>query len=372
MQLEPGNWTKGALEVTTAFEHILVTGGCGFIGSNFVRHALGCDTKLYVTNLDMLTYSGNAANLADVADVHGLDGDSRYRFVRGDIRDEDTVSGILRDGLRSEDRPPVDAIVHFAAETHVDRSIMGPTSFVSTNVIGTSTLVETARLIQDALPARFRFIHVSTDEVYGALDAREPAFTEETPLAPTSPYAASKAGSDLIIQAYRRTFDFPAIIVRCSNNYGPFQYPEKLIPLMITNALQDISLPVYGDGMYVRDWIHVHDHCAALWSILHDGRIGTCYNVGGESELVNLDIVKSILTALGKPESLIDFVADRPGHDRRYAMNIDRIRSEVGWQPTIDYDTGIQSTIAWYLEHEHWWRPLLPESKRVAETMYRR
>ena len=355
--------------MSVTFAHILVTGGCGFIGSNFIHQDLRRHSGLHVTNLDLLTYSGNPENLADVVASHGSDGESRYRFVQADIGDEKIVSQLLQSSLDDRDRPPVDAVVHFAAESHVDRSIIGPTPFVTTNVLGTFTLMEVCRTMLDVLPRCFRFIHVSTDEVYGSLGASDPAFSEDTPLAPNSPYAASKAGSDLLVRSYCRTFDFPAIITRCSNNYGPFQYPEKLIPLMITKAMGDAPLPVYGDGMNVRDWIHVDDHCTAIWAVLHDGRPGACYNIGGESEMANLDIVKSIVTALGKPESLITFVTDRLGHDQRYAMNIDCIRDSVGWHPAVSFDTGIQSTIEWYRQHEAWWRPLLRESGRVADTM---
>lgn len=354
-----------------SFAHILVTGGCGFIGSNFIRHALARHENLHVTNLDLLTYSGNPANLSDLAEAHGPGGDARYHFVRGDICDEDVVARLLRGGPGGGDRPAVDAVVHFAAETHVDRSIIEPTRFVGTNVLGTSTLLEAVRLLHDVLPPRFRFIHVSTDEVYGTLGSSDPAFTEDSQLLPSSPYAASKAGADMLVQTYHRTFDIPAIITRCSNNYGPFQFPEKLIPLMVTNALRNASLPVYGDGLNIRDWIHVDDHCAAIWAVLHGGRLGGCYNIGGEAEMANLDIVKSILAGLGKPEALIAFVADRPGHDRRYAMNIDRIRSDLGWRPSVAFNAGLQSTIEWYRQHEQWWQPLLPESGRVADTMYR-
>ncbi len=274
----------------TPFEHILVTGGCGFIGSNFVRHALERESGLHVTNLDLLTYSGNPENLTDVVASNGPGGDARYHFVRADIGDGGAVSQLLRASLDANDRPPIDAVVHFAAESHVDRSIMGPTPFVRTNVLGTSTLIEACRTMLHGLPGHFRFVHVSTDEVYGSLGASDPPFSEETPLAPNSPYAASKAGSDLLVRSYYKTFDFPAIITRCSNNYGPFQYPEKLIPLMITAAMRGASLPVYGDGLNVRDWIHVDDHCAALRAVRRKGRSGACYNIGGESETTNLEI----------------------------------------------------------------------------------
>lgn len=357
--------------MSVPFEHILVTGGCGFIGSNFIRHALTRNSSLHVTNLDLLTYSGNLDNLKDVVSRNGPDGDSRYHFVQADINDTNMLLSLLRGYLKSDDCTPIDAVVHFAAESHVDRSILGPTPFVRTNVLGTSTLIETCRSMLDVLPGHFRFIHVSTDEVYGSLGASDRPFDEETPLAPNSPYAASKAGSDLLVRSYCQTFDFPAIITRCSNNYGPFQYPEKLIPLMITTAMRDAPLPVYGDGMNVRDWIHVDDHCNALWAVLQNGCLGTCYNIGGESEMANLSIVKIIVAALGKSESLISFVTDRPGHDRRYAMNIDHIRKEVGWRPVVRFESGIQSTIEWYLQHEAWWRPLLRESGLVMDTMYR-
>ena len=351
------------------FEHILVTGGCGFIGSNFIRHALNQNSSLHITNLDLLTYSGNPENLKDV--VSGSGCDSRYHFVRADIGDENFISQILCSDLDANGRPSIDAVVHFAAESHVDRSIIGSIPFVRTNVLGTSTLIETCRVVLDMLPSHFRFIHVSIDEVYGSLGASDPPFSKNTPLAPNSPYAASKAGSDLLVRSYCRTFDFPAIITRCSNNYGPFQYPEKFIPLMVTMAMCGAPLPVYGDGMNIRDWIHVEDHCAALWAVLRDGRLGTCYNIGGESETTNLEIVRNVVATLGKPESLITFVTDRLGHDQRYAMNIDRIRHDVGWRPTISFHTGLRSTIEWYLQNEDWWRPLLSESKRVADTIYR-
>lgn len=353
------------------FAHLLVTGGCGFIGSNFIRYALSHEAELHVTNLDLLVYSGNEENLADVVEVQANDRRARYHFVKGDICDEDVVSRILSDSLNARDRPPVDAVVHFAAESHVDRSIIDPTAFAHTNVLGTAKLVECARIMHGALPPHFRFLHVSTDEVYGSLGPSDPPFSEDSPIAPNSPYAASKAGSDMVVRAYIQTYAFPALITRCSNNYGPFQYPEKLIPLMITNAMRDARLPVYGDGLNIRDWIHVDDHCAALWAVLNDGHLGACYNIGGESEMTNLDIVKGILEVLGKPDSLIEFVTDRPGHDRRYAMSIDRIRGETGWRPVVPFATGIESTIEWYRRHESWWRPLLGESQRVANAMYK-
>ena len=353
-----------------SFRHVLVTGGCGFIGSNFVRHVLARDANLHVTNLDLLTYSGNPDNLADVTVEEDLDRRPRYHFLRDDIRNGEAVLRLLDASVGGNECPPIDAVVHFAAESHVDRSIMGPAQFVSTNVLGTSALLESCRATIARLPSWFRFIHVSTDEVYGSLGADDPPFHEDTPLAPNSPYAASKAGSDLLVRSYCRSFGFPAIITRCSNNYGPFQFPEKLIPLMITTAVRDAPLPIYGDGMNVRDWIHVEDHCAAIWAVLQGGRIGSCYNIGGQSEMTNLEIVQSILTALEKSEALITFVTDRPGHDRRYAICINRIQEELNWRPAVAFDAGIQATIEWYLDHESWWRPLLSESRRVADTMY--
>lgn len=353
------------------FQHILVTGGCGFIGSNFVRFLLANTPNLHVTNFDLITYSGNPDNLTDVVRNHGQDKDSRYHFIRGDICDSEVLSRVIRDSLQMSDRPAIDAVVHFAAETHVDRSIMEPAPFVKTNVLGTYNLIEICRSMLDMLPEHFRFIHVSTDEVYGSLADHDPPFTEKTPLAPNSPYAASKAASDLLVRSYIQTFDFPAVITRCSNNYGPYQFPEKLIPLIITNAVREIPVPIYGDGSNIRDWIHVDDHCSAVLALLLDGRLGACYNIGGQSELSNLEIARQVISALGKSESLISFVRDRPGHDQRYAMDIHYISQDANWKPDIQFRMGIQSTIEWYLENESWWRPLLKESGRVADTMYK-
>jgi len=350
------------------FQHLIVTGGAGFIGSNFVRRALGADARVRVTNLDRLTYSGNPQNLADVAAAHGPGGDGRYRFVHADIRDAETVTRLLEG---ADHAPRADALVHFAAESHVDRSILGPREFVDTNVGGTASLLEACRLALEAEPRPFRFVHVSTDEVYGSLGEADPAFTEASPLRPNSPYAASKAGSDLLVRSYVETFRLPAVVTRCSNNYGPYQYPEKLIPLMITRALRDAPLPVYGDGLNVRDWIHVADHCDALLRILERGRDGATYNIGGEAETSNLHIVKEILALLDKPESLISHVTDRPGHDRRYAMDIGRLRAELDWAPTVGLREGLADTVRWYIEHPEWWTPLLPESERVTDALYR-
>jgi dTDP-glucose 4,6-dehydratase len=314
---------------------LLVTGGAGFIGANFVRRRRAQHPHEKLVVLDALTYAGNLAS---------LDGVEGFELVRGDICDGALVERVLVDY-------GVAAIVHFAAESHVDRSILGPGAFVRTNVMGTATLLEKAR----AAGVK-RFVHVSTDEVYGELGPDDPAFSETTPVAPRSPYSASKAGSDHLARAWFETYKFPTLITRCSNNYGPFQFPEKLIPLMILNALDDQSLPVYGDGLNVRDWIHVEDHCDAVMRVLDAGREGEVYNIGGRSEKPNIEIVKTILKELGKPESLIRFVADRPGHDRRYAIDDRKIERELGWTRQRSFVEGLQATIAWYRANEAWWR----------------
>ncbi len=315
---------------------LLVTGGAGFIGSNFVRARRAANPRESIVVLDALTYAGNPKNL------DGLD----VELVHGDICDAALVERTLRDFS-------VDAIVHFAAETHVDRSIAGPAPFVQTNVVGTATLLDRAR----AANVR-RFVHVSTDEVYGDLAPDDAPFTESHPLRPRSPYAASKAGADHLVRAWFETFRFPAIITRCSNNYGPYQFPEKLIPLMVLNALADVALPVYGDGQNVRDWLHVDDHCAALARVLDGGKEGEVYNIGGRSERRNLDVVRAILAELGKSESLIAFVTDRLGHDRRYAIDCAKIERELGFRPARTMDEGLRATIAWYRANDAWWRPL--------------
>jgi dTDP-glucose 4,6-dehydratase len=327
---------------------ILVTGGAGFIGSNFIHYLRQTHPDLFVVNLDALTYAGNLDNLS------ALEHDKKYQFVKGNICDRTIVKECLG-------RFTVDAIVHFAAESHVDRSITAPDRFVLTNVVGTHALLRAAR---DAWEKRFnetRFLHISTDEVYGTLSA-DGFFTEETRLAPNSPYSASKAGSDLLVRSYCETFGFPAIITRCSNNYGPYQFPEKLIPLSITNALAGRPLPVYGDGMNVRDWLYVSDHCAALDVVLHKGKCGQVYNIGGCNEKYNIDIVKLICAELGKPEKLITFVKDRPGHDRRYAIDASKIRNDLGWSPSVTFEEGIKKTIGWYLDNKWWWEKLLKSS----------
>jgi dTDP-glucose 4,6-dehydratase len=357
---------------------VLVTGGAGFIGSNFVRWLLTREPEVRVVNLDLLTYAGNLESLDDVARTHGPDGDARYYFLHADIRDGRTVAAVLAGEARettagrrpARSIPAPNAVVHMAAESHVDRSILGPAVFVETNVQGTLVLLDACReeLARRARP--FRFLHVSTDEVYGSLGPDDPAFTEETPLAPNSPYSASKAASDFLVRAYVETFRLPAIITRCSNNYGPYQFPEKLIPLMITRALADQPLPVYGDGKNVRDWLYVEDHAAALWEVLKRGRIAEVYNIGGESEQKNIEVVKKLLRILGKPESLIRFVADRPGHDRRYAMDIGKLKSELGWQPMHRLEDGLGHTIGWYQSNRRWWERVLSEAYRTTSTLY--
>ncbi|WP_010493885.1 dTDP-glucose 4,6-dehydratase [Paenibacillus elgii] len=316
---------------------LFVTGGMGFIGSNFVRYWLQRHPADRIVNYDLLTYAGQPANMANAA------GWPNYRFVQGDIADADAVRRVL-------DKEGVDTIVHFAAESHVDRSIADPQAFVRTNVLGTGCLLEEARRAGVS-----RFVHISTDEVYGEL-GEEGVFTETTPLAPNSPYAASKAGSDLLARAYFETYGFPVVITRCSNNYGPYQYPEKLIPTIITRAMRDEPVPVYGDGLHVRDWLYVEDHCAAVDRVVHQGISGEVYNIGGRNERTNLDIVRTILAELGKPESLIRFVPDRLGHDRRYAIDPAKIASRLGWQPQVPLEEGLKRTVAWYAANEAWWR----------------
>lgn len=314
---------------------LVVTGGCGFIGSNFIRLMLSQYPELSIINIDKLTYAGNLANLQD------LESHPRYQFRLGDICDRSFIDQVL---ASSE----VDAVVNFAAESHVDRSILDSTPFVTTNVQGTLTLLDSCRHYKIS-----RYLQVSTDEVYGSLGA-EGFFTEETPLAPNSPYSASKAAADLLVRSYVHTFDFPAIITRCSNNYGPFQFPEKLLPLFISNARNDLSLPVYGTGENVRDWIHVEDHCRGIDAALRQGKIGEVYNFGGRTEMTNIALTKLLLQLLNKPESLIKFVTDRPGHDQRYAIDCRKAEKELNWAPQVSFAEGLQSTIDWYLNHEEW------------------
>jgi dTDP-glucose 4,6-dehydratase len=332
--------------------NVLITGGSGFIGSNLVRLLVAERPDWRLVNLDKLTYAGNGENLAD------LDGHPRYRFVRGDIANGELVAEIVRSER-------IDAVMHLAAESHVDRSILSPAVFIETNVRGTQVLLEAVRELGVK-----RFLHVSTDEVYGSLGPTG-LFTEETPLAPSSPYSASKAASDLLALAHAHTFGLSVVVTRCSNNYGPYQFPEKLIPLMIANALRDLPLPVYGDGKNVRDWIHVEDHCRGLLAALEAGRPGQVYNFGASSERENIAIVRNVLRQLGKPESLVQFVKDRPGHDRRYAIDASKARRELSWAPHHRFEEGLAATVAWYREHRPWWeRVISGEYRQYYERQY--
>ncbi|WP_430477057.1 dTDP-glucose 4,6-dehydratase [Bacillus cereus] len=319
---------------------VLVTGGAGFIGSNFVRYMVKKYPEYNIVNLDALTYAGNLENLKDIEEL------SNYKFVKGDIADRQFINQLFKE-------EKFDYVLNFAAESHVDRSITNPDIFIQTNIQGTQVLLDAAKNAEVK-----KYLQVSTDEVYGTL-GETGYFTEETPLASNSPYSSSKAGADLLVRAYHETFGLPVNITRCSNNYGPFHFPEKLIPLMIINALNDKQLPVYGDGLNVRDWLHVEDHCQAIDLVLHKGKNGEVYNVGGNNERTNIEIVKTILKALDKPESLIKYVTDRPGHDRRYAIDATKLREELGWSPKYNFDTGIEQTIKWYLENQDWWKNII-------------
>lgn len=322
---------------------LLVTGGAGFIGGNFVLYMVNQYPEDMIVNLDALTYAGNLETLKSVENA------PNYRFVKGDIADRDLIYQLFK-------TEKFDAVINFAAESHVDRSILDPGIFVKTNVLGTQVLLDASRKYEVK-----RYHQVSTDEVYGdlPLDRKDLFFTEETPLHTSSPYSASKAGADLLCLAYFRTFNMPITISRCSNNYGPYHFPEKLIPLMISRALSDQSLPVYGKGENVRDWLHVYDHCVAIDLILRKGRIGEVYNIGGHNERTNLEVVQTILRELNKPESLIQYVTDRKGHDLRYAIDPTKIETELGWKPKYTFDTGIKQTIQWYLENKTWWENIL-------------
>ncbi len=362
-------------------QNILVTGGAGFIGANFVRQALQALPECRIVNLDKLTYAGNLANLAGIAE------DARYRFVQGDICDAELVSGLFVE-------EQVDTVIHFAAESHVDRSIDGPAEFVQTNVIGTFTLLEAARKaweVDKSSPSpqpssfrpcgsargegvlRQRFLHVSTDEVYGSL-GETGLFTETTPYDPRSPYSASKASSDHLVSAYHHTYGLPVLVTNCSNNYGPYQFPEKLIPLIVNNALNGKSLPVYGDGKNVRDWLYVEDHCAAILEVLQKGQVGETYNIGGNNEKQNIEIVQTICDILDEKvgvlssgearRSLITFVKDRPGHDRRYAIDASKVKDELGWEPAVTFEEGIVKTVEWYLGNTEWVASVLDGSYR--------
>ncbi|MFV5912377.1 dTDP-glucose 4,6-dehydratase [Bacillus cereus] len=319
---------------------VLVTGGAGFIGSNFVRYMVKKYPEYNLVNLDALTYAGNLENLKEIESL------PNYKFVKGDIADREFINRLFKE-------EKFDYVLNFAAESHVDRSITNPDIFIQTNIQGTQVLLDAAKNAQVK-----KYLQVSTDEVYGTLGDTG-YFSEETPLASNSPYSSSKAGADLLVRAYHETFGLPVNITRCSNNYGPFHFPEKLIPLMIINALNNKQLPVYGDGLNVRDWLHVEDHCQAIDLVLHKGENGEVYNVGGNNERTNIEIVKTILKALDKPESLIQYVTDRPGHDRRYAIDATKLREELGWSPKYNFDTGIEQTINWYLENQDWWKNII-------------
>lgn len=329
---------------------ILITGGAGFIGSNFVRYMLDKYPDYEIVNLDALTYCGNLENLKEIED------NPNYTFTKGDITDKELIYKIALD---------MDYIINFAAESHVDRSIEDPEIFTKSNILGTQVLLEAAKKYNIK-----KFLQVSTDEVYGSL-GKTGYFKEDTPLAPNSPYSASKAGADLMVRAYNKTFNLPVNITRCSNNYGPYQFPEKLIPLMISNALENKLLPVYGDGMNIRDWLHVYDHCTAIDLVLQKGESGEIYNIGGNNEKSNIEIVKLILKYLRKDESLIKYVKDRPGHDRRYAIDSTKIRKELGWKAGYTFETGISKTIKWYLDNRKWWKRIKSgEYTEYYEKMY--
>ena len=338
-------------------QNVLITGGAGFIGSNFVRGRYQETGSMIV--LDALTYAGNRSNLVD------LEMQENFSLVEGDICDSVLVSQLLA-------RHSIDTVIHFAAESHVDRSISDPAVFVRTNVVGTFTLLEAFRGHWESRgkPDYFRFLHVSTDEVFGSLNIDDPPFSETTPYAPNSPYSASKAGSDHLVRAYFHTYSLPILITNCSNNYGPYQFPEKLIPLMCLNILLGKPLPVYGDGQNIRDWLHVEDHCSAIATVLQKAQPGETYNIGGNNQVQNIDIVEQLCDLMDElafelPKSpardLITFVSDRPGHDRRYAMDISKIQRELGWEPSYDFATGLRQTVQWYLSHRAWWQPLLSD-----------
>ncbi|MFN3395765.1 MAG: dTDP-glucose 4,6-dehydratase [Thermodesulfovibrionales bacterium] len=330
---------------------ILVTGGCGFIGSNFIRHILRRYPDYEVINLDALTYAGNSVNLRDI------ENDTRYSFVKGRIEDRELVRGLIKN---------VDYVVHFAAESHVDRSIVDVSPFIKTNIVGTTIILDA---IRDSSVKRY--VHISTDEVYGSL-GEDGRFTEETPLRPNSPYAASKASADLLVRAYYETYRIPAIIVRPSNNYGPYQFPEKFIPLMITNLIKDRPIPIYGEGRNIRDWLFVEDNCRAIDLILHMGKIGEAYNVGGNSEMRNIDLARAVLRIMDKKDEMITYVKDRPGHDYRYALDSSKVERELGWRPETDIMEGLRKTIHWYMNNEWWWNPLKERLERESKGFWER
>lgn len=330
---------------------ILVTGGCGFIGSNFIRHILNRYPDYEVINIDALTYAGNPVNLRDI------ENNTRYSFVKGKIEDRELVRGLIKD---------VDYVVHFAAESHVDRSIVDVSPFIKTNIVGTTIILDA---IRDSSVKRY--VHISTDEVYGSL-GEDGRFTEETPLRPNSPYAASKASADLLVRAYYETYRIPAIIVRPSNNYGPYQFPEKFIPLMITNLIKDRPIPIYGEGRNIRDWLFVEDNCKAIDLILHKGKVGEAYNVGGNSEMRNIDLARAVIKIMDKKDEMITFVKDRPGHDFRYALDISKVEMELGWRPETDIMEGLRKTICWYMDNEWWWGPLKERLERESKGFWQR
>ena len=332
--------------------NVLVTGGCGFIGSNLVKLLRRTRSAWKIVNLDKLTYAGNLENLAE------LEGDPQHVFVKGDVGNRELVDHVLR-------THQIDAVMHLAAESHVDRSILGPEAFIQANVLGTQVLIDAC-----AKGGVKRFLMVSTDEVYGSLGPTG-AFTESSPIQPSSPYSASKASADLISLAFHTTFGLDVVVTRCSNNYGPYQFPEKLIPLMVANALKDKPLPVYGDGGNVRDWLHVEDHCQALLLVLEKGRAGQVYNIGGGAERKNIEIVKGIMKLLGKPDSLITYVKDRPGHDRRYAIDPSKIKAELGWTPAHSFEQGLAETVRWYVDNARWWERVMSGAYRqYYESQY--
>jgi dTDP-glucose 4,6-dehydratase len=329
---------------------LLITGGCGFIGSNFIHYILNKYKDYQIINLDALTYAGNLENLKDI------ENDSRYKFVKGDIADKNIVDELMKD---------CDIVVHFAAESHVDRSILDSSAFIHTNIIGTHNLLECARKYNR------RFHHVSTDEVFGSLELNWPSFTEKTPYDPRSPYSASKAASDHLVRAYFHTYNLPITISNCSNNYGPYHFPEKFIPLAITNLLEGKKIPIYGTGENVRDWLYVKDHCEAIDVIIHNGKIGETYCIGGDSEKTNKEIALKILEIMGKTQEEIEYVTDRPGHDKRYSIDFSKIKEKLEWQPKIDFIDGIKKTIEWYQNNESWWKSIKSgEYKEYYEKQY--
>lgn len=348
-------------------KNILVTGGAGFIGSNFIKYVLE-KNEYNVINLDLLTYAGNLENLKDISNP------DKYTFIKGDICDKDLVQSIF-------EKYDIDTVVNFAAESHVDRSIENPEIFLQTNVYGTVNLLENAKKYwkidkENKYSTEYKqgvnYLQVSTDEVYGAL-GKTGMFTEDTNIQPNSPYSASKASADLFVRAYHNTFGLPTNITRCSNNYGPYQFPEKLIPLMINNCIENKSLPVYGDGMQIRDWLHVKDHCTAIFTVLQKGKIGEVYNIGGNNEKANIEIVKLIINALGKSEDLITYVKDRPGHDRRYAIDNSKITNKLGWSPSYTFEQGIKETVQWFIDNQEWMKNIVSgDYMKYYDNMYKK